>query len=164
MRGAHLSQKRPLPLPNNPNNLAKMWLGGAKIGQKVCFSNFVNRAIKPLGKIGRMQKKWFENRFAPWRYSSYSCNSCAAQFSIAIQSLLTGLHKVNMCLARYSPRHNHQPNKQQGTKWTGKAFMCPSKHILGKIWTFLGQKISFLSYGSFSRAHPGFQFRLVSLR
>ena len=25
-------------------------------------------------------------------------------------------YKVNRCLARYSPRHNHQPTHQQGTK------------------------------------------------
>ena len=47
-------------------------------------------------------------------------------------------HKASKRLARYSPRATTA--KQQGTKWTGKAFLCPRKHILGQKWPLLGQK------------------------
>ena len=51
-------------------------------------------------------------------------------------------HKVNRCLARYSPRAttnnrptNRAPNK---TAWPGPNW--PKMPILGQIWSFLGQK------------------------
>ena len=46
-------------------------------------------------------------------------------------------HKVSW---EIQPAHHiHQPTNQQGTKWSGKAYMCPRKHILGQKWPFLGQ-------------------------
>ena len=36
----------------------------------------------------------------------------------------------------YSPRAT--TTSQQATKWAGKAYMCPRKHILGQKWPFLG--------------------------
>ena len=42
--------------------------------------------------------------------------------------------KVDRCLARYSPRAII--TNQQGTKWTGKAYMCQRKHILDKFSRF----------------------------
>ena len=34
------------------------------------------------------------------------------------------INKVNRCLARYSPRHTHQPTHQQGTKWVSNGQKC----------------------------------------
>ena len=54
------------------------------------------------------------------------------------------LHKVNRCLARYSPRAtptnrptNRAPNACPGPNW-------PKMPILGQIWSFLGKKSFFL--------------------
>ena len=55
-------------------------------------------------------------------------------------------YKVNRCFARYSPRA--MTTNQQGTKWAGKANMCPGKHILGQKWLFLGQTSWLLCEGA----------------
>ena len=51
-------------------------------------------------------------------------------------------NKVNRCLARYSPRHNHQPTHQQGTKW---ACNGQKKANFGPNWVVFGQKIFFFT-------------------
>ena len=50
-------------------------------------------------------------------------------------------HKVNRCLARYSPRHNHQPTHNRVLNkpaWPGPNW--PKMSILGQIWSFWGKK------------------------
>ena len=66
------------------------------------------------------------------------------------------LHKVNRCLARYSPRGpNHQPTHQQGTEktcmtWpisTKNANFGPNLVVFGqKILFFTGEIISFVTH------------------
>ena len=48
-------------------------------------------------------------------------------------------HKVSW---EIQPAHHiHQPTNQQGTKWSGKAYMCPRKHILGQKLFWEGAKV-----------------------
>ena len=42
------------------------------------------------------------------------------------------IHKVHRCLGRYSPRHNHQPTHQQGTKRASNGQKC-------QIWAKFGR-------------------------
>ena len=50
------------------------------------------------------------------------------------------LNKVNRCLARYSPRQNHQPTHQQGTR----AYFGPILAVFGSnILIFMGVSKSF---------------------
>ena len=44
------------------------------------------------------------------------------------------INKVNRCLARYSPRHNHQPTHQHGTKWASNGQKCQFRAKLGRFW------------------------------
>ena len=43
------------------------------------------------------------------------------------------IHKVNRCLARYSPCHNHQPTHQQGTKWASNGQKCQFRAKFGRF-------------------------------
>ena len=44
-------------------------------------------------------------------------------------------NKVNRCLARYSPRQNHQPTAhQQGTKWASNGQKCQIRAKFGGFW------------------------------
>ena len=64
-------------------------------------------------------------------------------FLLKIDSLILKTHysqknhcndKVNRCLARYSPRHNHQPTHQQGTKWASNGQKCQYGAKFGRFW------------------------------
>ena len=57
------------------------------------------------------------------------------------QSVALNTDKVNRCLARYSPCHNHQPTHQQGTKWASNGQKCQFRLNL----VVLGQKILFFT-------------------
>ena len=48
-------------------------------------------------------------------------------------------HKVKVSCEIQPACHNYKQTNQQGTKWAGKAYMCPKKHILGQKWPFFGQ-------------------------
>ena len=56
--------------------------------------------------------------------------------------------KVNRCLARYSPRHNHQPTHQQGTKWASNGQKCQFQAKLGCFWAknLTGEIKSFVTH------------------
>ena len=73
-------------------------------------------------------------------------------------------NKVNRCLARYSPRHNHQPTQQQGTKWAGKAWQkCQFQAKFGRFWAkkslFLLEKSKVL-FPTYRKTHLGTLFTL----
>ena len=57
------------------------------------------------------------------------------------------MYKVNRCLARYSPRHNHQPTHQQGIKWAGKAWpkMTLFASFIGRALDQMFQKCQYLA-------------------
>ena len=52
------------------------------------------------------------------------------------------LHKVNRCLARYSPRASTTNRALNKPAWPGPNW--PKMPILGQIWSFLGKKSFFL--------------------
>ena len=60
------------------------------------------------------------------------------------------LYKVNRCLARYSPRHSHQPTHQQGNKWASNGQKCQFRAKFGHFWAknlfFTGEIKSFVTH------------------
>ena len=67
-------------------------------------------------------------------------------------------------------RHNHQLTNQQGTKWTGKAYMCPRKAYFGAKMAVFGPNILIIlgvnkSFGThLSENHLGTLFALFFCR